>query len=131
MKQKLNPVAPLITIILFALVITGCSSGPSQASENDAGRVALCDLSDDLIGWRLTTSGEITFIDLSPPDGVYLELADGGCGSEGFIHNDFWDTFDDELQQSVALGNRLSFEGILTRDGGNLLVSIQNVEASP
>lgn len=128
MKQFLNPIAPLVILLLSALVITGCSSGAPQGSENDAGAVALCDLSEDLIGWRLSSTAEITFIDLSPPDGVYLELADGGCTSEGFIHNEFWNTFSDELQQSVALGNSISFEGILTKDGGNLLVSIQSVD---
>jgi hypothetical protein len=119
---------PLLCTALVAVLLIGCSSAPPQGSEHDAGAVALCDLSDDLIGWRLSTTAEITFIDLSPPDGVYLELADGGCSSEGFIHNEFWNTFDDDLQQSITLGSTISFEGILTKDGGNLLVSIQSVE---
>jgi hypothetical protein len=118
-------------LTLMILMLMGCSSGKPASTEHDAGEVALCDLPEDKIGWRLTTQGEITFIDLSPPDGVYVELTDGGCEGAGFIHNEFWDDLTEDQQGSVALGNAIKVEGILTKDEGRLLVSVQKLEGIP
>jgi hypothetical protein len=80
-----------------------------------------------LLGWRVTTSGTITFIDLSPPDGVYFELKDAGCQSGAFIHNDFWNGFSGDQQAQIAHGNTVQVEGILTKDGTRLIVSVQEL----
>ena len=118
-------------LMLMILMLMGCSSGKPASTEHDAGEVALCDLPEDKIGWRVTTQGKITFIDLSPPDGVYVELTDGGCEGAGFIHNEFWDDLTEDQQGSVALGNAIKVEGILTKDEGRLLVSVQKLEGIP
>jgi hypothetical protein len=89
--------------------------------------VAICDLNDDLIGWRVTTIGQISFIDLSPPDGVYFELDDGGCEVGAFAHNEFWLDFSDEQQAQMKLDNDVEIEGILTRENNRLIVSVQEL----
>jgi hypothetical protein len=116
-------------MIIFTLF--GCSPGMPQGSEHDAGEVTLCSLSDDIIGWRVSTSGKITFIDLSPPDGVYFELEDNGCEAGGFAHNEFWNNFSEEQQEQIAPGNLITIEGILIKNEGRLIVSVQNLQGIP
>lgn len=80
---------------------------------------------------RVTTNGTITFIDLSPPDGVYFELRDNGCEAGGFAHNEFWNEFSEEQQQQISLDNSITVEGILTKDGSRLIVSVQELPSIP
>jgi hypothetical protein len=115
----------LVALILVALA--GCSPGMPRGTEQDAGEVSMCDLTEDLIGWRVTTAGEITFIDLSPRDGVYFEFRAGGCEAGGFIHNEFWNTFSDKEQAQIDLGSQVTVEGILTKDNYRMLVSVQRL----
>ena len=118
--------------LLFTFIfLFGCSPGIPKGSEQDAGEVTICNLSEELIGWRVTTSGKITFIDLSPPDGVYFELEDNGCEAGGFAHNQFWNKFSEEQQKQIALYNSITVEGILTKDGGRLIVSTQKILGTP
>ncbi|MGD8552334.1 MAG: hypothetical protein PVG02_01620 [Anaerolineales bacterium] len=121
----------ILALLLLPLSFAGCSSGPPQSSEHDAGQVALCDLNDDLIGWRLSTDGTISFIDLSPPDGVYFELKDGSCEAGGFAHNEFWNDFSTEQQDLIALGSPVHITGILTKDQGRMIVSVQELAEAP
>ena len=117
--------------LLTFLMLFACSPGMPQGSEHDAGEVTICNLSEDLIGWRVTTSGKITFIDLSPPDGVYFEIEDNGCEAGGFAHNQFWKTFSEEQQEQLALDNFLTIEGILGKKEGRLIVSVQKLLDTP
>ena len=127
--KRWGKVFTIFYLTLMILTLMGCSSGKPASSEHDAGEFALCDLPEDKIGWRVTTQGEITFIDLSPSDGVYIELANGGCEGAGFVHNEFWNDLTEDQQGAVALGNAIKVEGILTKDQGRLLVSVQKLEA--
>ncbi len=120
-----------ICLFLTLLVSAGCAPGPGESTEHDAGEMAICDLNEDLIGWRVTTIGQISFIDLSPPDGVYFELDDGGCEIGAFAHNEFWLDFSDEQQAQMALDNEVEIEGILTRESGRLIVSVQELAGFP
>jgi len=120
-----------ICLFLTLLVSAGCATGPGESTEHDAGEMAICDLNEDLIGWRVTTIGQISFIDLSPPDGVYFELDDGGCEIGAFAHNEFWLDFSDEQQAQMALDNEVEIEGILTRESGRLIVSVQELAGFP
>jgi hypothetical protein len=120
-----------ICLFLALLVSAGCAPGPDESTEHDAGDVAICDLNADLIGWRVTTIGQISFIDLSPPDGVYFELDDGGCEIGAFVHNEFWLDFSDEQQAQMALDNDVEIEGILTRENDRLIVSVQELVGLP
>ena len=88
--RKISRIFLFLSVILILLALASCDSGPKGDSEHDAGEVSICDLNDDLIGWRVTTQGQISFIDLSPPDGVYFELDDRGCEVGAFAHNEFW-----------------------------------------
>ena len=117
-----------LALLLLSLTLASCSSRPAQSSEHDAGQVALCDLNDDLIGWMLSTDGTISFTDFSPPDGVYFELKDGGCEAGAFAHNDFWDTFRPEQQDLIALGGMVHITGVLTKDQGRMIISVQNLD---
>lgn len=126
--NRIKQTLTILSLILVIAALVGCSPGMPQGSEQDAGEVALCDLSDDLIGWRVHTGGKITFIDKSPPDGVYFELEDGGCEAGGFAHNEFWNKFNEEQQQQIALGNTVQVNGILTKDEFRMIVSVQSLE---
>jgi hypothetical protein len=118
----------IIPILLMALLLTACGSAPSMDTANDAGFVAVCDLSEDILGWKATTRGEITFLDLSPPDGVFLEIVDDGCQIGVFFHNDFWNTFSDEQQGYVVYGNMIEISGIIAKSGGDLHVTCQTID---
>ncbi len=125
--RKVSRILPFLSLIFILLALTCCDSGPKGDSEHDAGEVAVCELNDDLIGWRVTTRGQISFIDLSPPDGVYFELENGGCEVGAFVHNEFWLDFSDEQQAQMALDNYVEIEGVLTREDGRILVSVQDL----
>ncbi len=130
----MRPGARLISTIgltLALLLLACCASGPGEDTEHDSGEVAVCDLNEDLVGWRVTTHGQISFIDLSPPDGVYFELDDGGCEIGAFAHNDFWLDFSDEQQAQIALDNDVEVEGIVTRAEGQMMVSVQDLVGLP
>jgi len=116
-----------LSVILILLALASCDSGPKGDSTHDAGEVALCDLNDDLIGWRVTSQGQISFIDLSPPDGIYFELDDAGCEVGAFAHNEFWLDFSDDQQAQMALENLVEIEGILTKEDGRMLISVQDL----
>jgi len=118
----------LFPILLMILLLPGCGSTPSMDTANDAGFVAVCDLSEDILGWKATTRGEITFFDLSPPDGVFLEIIDDGCQIGVFFHNDFWNTFSNEQQAYVAYGNRIEVSGIVAKSGGDLHITCQAID---
>ena len=118
----------LLPILLLILILTGCGSPPSMDTAHDAGFVAVCDLSEDILGWKATTRGEITFLDLSPSDGVFLEIVDDGCQIGIFFHNDFWNTFSDEQQAYVAYGNVIEVSGIVAKSGGDLHVTCQTID---
>jgi hypothetical protein len=122
----------LFILGLALVLLTGCaSSGPSGSSEHDAGQVALCDLNDDLIGWKLTTDGTVSFTDFSPPDGVFFELRDAGCEVGAFAHNDFWNNFSPAQQDLVWIGSAVRITGILTKDQDQLVVSVQELAEAP
>ncbi|HEY70451.1 MAG TPA: hypothetical protein G4O08_07715 [Anaerolineae bacterium] len=118
----------LFPILLMILLLAGCGSTPSMDTANDAGFVAVCDLSEDILGWKATTRGEITFFDLSPPDGVFLEIIDDGCQIGVFFHNDFWNTFSNEQQAYVAYGNHIEVSGIVAKSGGDLHITCQTID---
>jgi hypothetical protein len=126
MKNK-NRLLKILCLLLLVLVLSGCSRGEPQGTENDAGEVSICDLCEDLIGWRVTTTGKISFVDLSPPDGVYFEFRGDGCQGGGFIHNDFWNDFSQEEKDQVGLDNMITVEGILTRNEGRYIASMQKL----
>jgi hypothetical protein len=130
MMTRINHFLTTLCSILLISSLAGCSPGKPQGSEHDAGEVSLCNLTEDLIGWRVTTKGEVTFIDLSPPDGVYFELEDGGCAAGGFAHNEFWNTFSEEQQQQIALENLIQIEGILVKNEGRMIVSVQKLQGA-
>ena len=129
--RRINQLLTTFCLILLFSTLLSCSPGMPRGSEQDAGEVLVCNLSEDLIGWRVTTSGKITFVDQSPPDGVYFEFEDGGCQAGGFAHNQFWNEFSEEQQQQIALGNSIQIEGILTKDSGRMIVSVQKVIVGP
>ncbi|MGD8457095.1 MAG: hypothetical protein PVF83_11980 [Anaerolineales bacterium] len=120
-----------LALLLTILIIIGCSPDMPQGSEHDAGEVALCKLSEDILGWRLITDGTITFVDLSPSDGVYFEFQDAGCDGGAFIHNEFWNGFSEDQQSQIASGNTVQIEGILLKDGTRLIVSVQKLLNTP
>ncbi len=117
----------LLMLITLMAGVTACSSGGMQGGENDAGEVAICDLSKDLLGWRLSTTGTISFLDLSPRDGVYFELKAQGCEAGAFVHNEFWDTFSEDQQTQIQIGETVHIQGILTKDSGRWIVSVQTL----
>lgn len=119
----------LLVLVLMMIPVFALACGPDlgNGGENDAGEVALCDLSEDLLGWKVATTGTVSFVDLSPRDGIYFELQDQGCEVGGFAHNEFWEGFSVEQKAQVAHGNPIHVRGILTRDGGRLIVSVQEV----
>jgi hypothetical protein len=114
--------------LLILLLVAGCKSAPSMDSTHDAGFVPVCDLSAEQLGWRVTTQGEITFFDLSPADGVYAEIEDGGCQIGVFFHNDFWNGFSAEQQGYVDYGSVIEVSGIVAKTGGNLHVTCQTID---
>lgn len=129
--QMVSRVFLILSLVLILLGLTSCDSGSTGDSTHDAGEVALCELNNELIGWRVTTQGQISFIDLSPPDGVYFELDDAGCEVGAFAHNEFWLDFSDEQQAQMVLDNPVEIEGILTREDGRMLVSVQDLVGLP
>ena len=129
--RRITQLISTFCLLLIFLTLFGCSPGLPQGSEHDAGEVTICNLSEDLIGWRVTTSGKITFIDLSPPDGVYFEFEYNGCEAGGFAHNQFWKKFCEEQQKQIALDNSITVEGILTKNEGRLIVSVQKLLGTP
>ncbi len=129
--KRTHRLLTIFGLILMFSTLMSCSPGMPQGSEQDAGEVLVCSLTENLIGWRVTTGGKITFVDFSPPDGVYFEFEDGGCQAGSFAHNQFWNTFSDDQQQQITLGNSIQMEGILTKDSGRMIVSVQNVEVAP
>jgi len=128
MKRTKNITLGLVLILIALLAgVAACSPGGMQGGENDAGEVAICDLSKDILGWRLSTTGTISFLDLSPRDGVYFELKDQGCEAGAFAHNEFWDTFSEEQQAQIQIGETIHIQGILTKDSGRWIVSVQTI----
>lgn len=127
MKKHVR-IAILPALILILLLLAGCGSQPPMDSSNDAGFVSVCDLSEDILGWRAATRGEITFFDLNPPDGVYAEIVDEGCQIGVFFHNDFWDGFSEEQQAYVAYGQVIDVSCIVAKSGGDLHVTCQTID---
>lgn len=127
MKTRIQ-ITRFLLMLLLLLVLAGCGGQPDFDSASDAGFVPVCEISDELLGWRAQTRGEITFIDLSPSDGVYMEIVDGGCQIGIFFHNDFWGGFTEEEQGYVAYGNVVEVNGIVAKSGGDLHVTCQSIE---
>jgi len=125
--KKIKKISLGLLLMLIALLagLAACSSGGMPGGENDAGEVAICDLSQDLLGWRLSTTGTVSFLDLSPRDGVYFELKAQGCEAGAFAHNEFWETFSEEQQAQIQIGETVHIQGILTKDSGRWIVSVQ------
>lgn len=119
--------ATFFLLFLLLLLLSGCGSQMDFDSAADAGFVPVCDVSEDLLGWRAQSRGEITFIDLSPHDGVYVEIVDGGCQIGVFFHNDFWGGFTEEQQGYVAYGNVIDIDGIVAKSGGGLHLTCQSI----
>jgi len=127
--KKWRPTTQFLFVLLL-LLLSSCGSQPDFDSAADAGFVPVCEISEDLLGWRAQSRGEITFFDLSPSDGVYVEIADNGCQIGVFFHNDFWGGFTAEQQGYVAYGNVIDVNGIVAKSGGDLHLTCQSIALS-
>ena len=81
----------------------------------------------------ITVTGEVTLKDDSAAAGVYVELEADGCYSRIWIERRFWDTWNTDEQDVIALGNQITVSGIFTNVRGEDTVDISEpaIQAAP
>jgi len=99
-------------------------AGDVFQGENPADPLSPCDLTNDMVGQHVWIRGEITFIDNSVPEGIFVELSEGSCRVGAFILANVLSEVGAEGEQAIEMGKSLEVEGLLSTFGGELQIEV-------
>ncbi len=115
----------ILFICLSILSFTACARSEASVEQTASQPTeSLCGITMEKVGQDVKVIGEITFIDLENPEGVYAELKEDNCRLAIWINQEEWESWTDETKTILKIGVKVIAEGKLQSFEGNLIIDL-------
>lgn len=134
MRAQSKNTTRLLIVASLTLLLVSCElavepapQAPSQQSTGgEVEGLSACDIAANMEGQPVSVTSQIAFVDRGDPEGIFAELADGGCRLGSWINKLIWEGWTAEQQAMIEVGNWLTATGVVVSFQGELLVEISS-----